>query len=81
SEPTVQEPKQELGQESEGNTGSDNRTQQQTPPTVSQKSLFEDFDDNSITGLDLFQQGQSYNPDEEAFIRRMKRQHRRGRKH
>lgn len=81
SEPTVQEPKQELGQESEGNTGSDSRTQQQTPPAASQKSLFEDFDDNSITGLDLFQQGQSYNPDEEAFIRRMKRQHRRGRKH
>ena len=81
SEPTVQEPKQELGQESEGNTGSDSRTQQQTPPAASQNSLFEDFDDNSITGLDLFQQGQSYNPDEEAFIRRMKRQHRRGRKH
>ena len=52
SEPTVQEPKQELGQESEGNTGSDSRTQQQTPPAASQKSLFEDFDDNSITGLE-----------------------------
>ena len=81
SEPTDQEPRQEPRQESEGNTGSDSRTQQQTPPAASQKSLFEDFDDNSITGLDLFQQGQSYNPDEEAFIRRMKRQHRRGRKH
>ena len=80
SEPTDQEPRQEQRQESEGNTGSDSRTQQQTPPAASQKSLFEDFDDNSITGLDLFQQGQSYNPDEEAFIRRMKRQHRRGRK-
>lgn len=80
SEPTDQEPRQEPRQESEGNTGSDSRTQQQTPPAASQKSLFEDFDDNSITGLDLFQQGQSYNPDEEAFIRRMKRQHRRGRK-
>ena len=81
SDPTDQEPKQEPRQESEGNTGSDSRTQQQTPPAASQKSLFEDFDDNSITGLDLFQQWQSYNPDEEAFIRRMKRQHRRGRKH
>ena len=81
SEPTDQEPRQEQRQESEGNTGSDSRTQQQTPPAASQKSLFEDFDDNSIPGLDLFQQGQSYNPDEEAFIRRMKRQHRRGRKH
>ena len=81
SEPTDQEPKQEPRQESEGNTGPDSRTQQQTPPAASQKSLFEDFDDNSIPGLDLFQQGQSYNPDEEAFIRRMKRQHSRGRKH
>ena len=81
SEPTDQEPRQEPRQESEGNTGSDSRTQQQTPPAASQKSLFDDFDDNLIPGLDLFQQGQSYNPDEEAFIRRMKRQHRRGRKH
>ena len=81
SEPTDQEPRQEPRQESEGNTGSDSRTQQQTPPAASQKSLFDDFDDNSVPGLDLFQQGQSYNPDEEAFIRRMKRQHRRGRKH
>lgn len=81
SEPTDQEPRQEPRQESEGNTGPDSGTQQQTPPAASQKSLFDDFDDNLIPGLDLFQQGQSYNPDEEAFIRRMKRQHRRGRKH
>lgn len=40
--------------------------------------------DNYDYGLTLpgfeIQQGQSVNPDEEAFIRRMKRQHRRGRK-
>ena len=82
SETTDQKPRQEPRQESESNNGPgpDSRSQQQTPPAASQKNLFDDFDDNSIPGLDLFQQGQSYNPDEEAFIRRMKRQHRRGRK-
>lgn len=83
TQPSGQEPRQEPRQESEGNNGSgpDSSTQQQPHPAASQKSLFDDFDDNSIPGLDLFQQGKSYNPDEEAFIRRMKRQHRRGRKH
>lgn len=83
TEPTDQETRQEPRQESEGNNGPrpDSSTQQQPPSAASQKSLFDDFDDNSVPGLDLFQQGQSYNPDEEAFIRRMKRQHRRGRKH
>lgn len=33
----------------------------------------------SLPGFEI-QQGRSFNPDEEAFIRRMKRQHRRGRK-
>lgn len=42
----------------------------------------QDYDNDFELSLpDLFQQGQSVNPDEEAFIRRMKRQHRRGRKH
>ena len=40
----------------------------------------DDYDyDISLPGFEI-QQGQSVNPDEEAFIRRMKRQHRRGRK-
>ena len=40
----------------------------------------DDYDyDLSLPGFEI-QQGRSYNPDEEAFIRRMKRQHRRGRK-
>jgi hypothetical protein len=41
----------------------------------------DDYDyDLSLPGFEI-QQGLSFNPDEEAFIRRMKRQHRRGRKH
>lgn len=40
----------------------------------------DDYDyDLSLPGFEI-QQGRSFNPDEEAFIRRMKRQHRRGRK-
>ena len=34
--------------------------------------------DLTIPGLDLFQQGQSFNPDEEEFIRRMKKKKKRG---
>ncbi len=34
--------------------------------------------DFSIPGLDLFQQGQSFNPDEEAFRRRMQRKKKKG---
>ncbi len=36
--------------------------------------------DGILPGFDLFQPGQSYNPDEEEFIRRMKRKRRRGRR-
>lgn len=50
----------------------------QSPADTSDNS--EDYDyDISLPGFEI-RQGQSVNPDEEAFIRRMKRQHRRGRK-
>ena len=43
-------------------------------PTQSQSSHSDSGDyDFSLPGLDLFQQGQSFNPDEEEFRRRMQR--------
>lgn len=41
-----------------------------------------DYDDSDFTlpGLDLFQQGQSFNPDEEEFRRRMQRKKKKGRR-
>lgn len=53
-----------------------------TDPSVSAGHSHDndDYDyDLSLPGFEI-QQGRSFNPDEEAFIRRMKRQHRRGRK-
>lgn len=50
------------------------------PPAAKTPVSTPDSDyDISLPGFEI-QQGQSVNPDEEAFIRRMKRQHRRGRK-
>ena len=49
--------------------------------TVTQSvSDFGDYD-LPIPGLDLFQQGQSFNPDEEEFRRRMQRKKKRGPRH
>ena len=72
-----------------GNTGSDNQSQTDTAQdtqtsggqqqsTVTQSvSDFGDYD-LPIPGLDLFQQGQSFNPDEEEFRRRMQRKKKKG---
>ena len=73
-------------------TGSDTRTLSGTSPgsqtsvgqqqsTVTQSAS--DFDDYDlpIPGLDLFQQGQSFNPDEEEFRRRMQRKKKNGPRH
>lgn len=50
------------------------------PETPAHTRHDDDLDyDISLPGFEI-QQGRSFNPDEEAFIRRMKRQHRRGRK-
>lgn len=47
---------------------------QATAPTQNQTSHSDSGDyDFSLPGLDLFQQGQSFNPDEEEFRRRMQR--------
>ena len=53
----------------------------QNQHTVTQSvSDFSDYD-LPIPGLDLFQQGQSFNPDEEEFRRRMQRKKKRGPRH
>ena len=56
-------------------------TNVQSQSTVTQS--VSDFDDYGlpIPGLDLFQQGQSFNPDEEDFRRRMQRKKKRGPRH
>lgn len=60
---------------------SDTRTPEPAPTMDAHRTEHsDDYDyDISLPGFEI-QQGQSVNPDEEAFIRRMKRQHRRGRK-
>ncbi len=56
-------------------------TNVQSQSTVTQSvSDFGDYD-LPIPGLDLFQQGQSFNPDEEDFRRRMQRKKKRGPRH
>ncbi|MDO5395574.1 MAG: conjugal transfer protein MobB [Bacteroidales bacterium] len=56
-------------------------TNVQSQSTVTQSvSDFGDYD-LPIPGLDLFQQGQSFNPDEEEFRRRMQRKKKRGPRH
>ena len=50
-------------------------------PTQSQSAHSDSGDyDFSLPGLDLFQPGQSFNPDEEEFRRRMQRKKKRGRR-
>lgn len=58
-----------------------NSTNGKQQSTVTQSvSDFGDYD-LPIPGLDLFQQGQSFNPDEEDFRRRMQRKKKRGPRH
>ena len=49
----------------------------QNRPSTTNRDISDDYD-LTIPGLDLFQQGQSFNPDEEEFIRRMKKKKKRG---
>ena len=61
--------------------GQQQSTSTQQHITVAQSvSGFGDYD-LPIPGLDLFQQGQSFNPDEEDFRRRMQRKKKRGPRH
>ena len=53
------------------------KTANQNRPSTTNRDISDDYD-LTIPGLDLFQQGQSFNPDEEEFIRRMKKKKKRG---
>ena len=83
-EPTPEDTHSDTVQEPDNNhpSGSQqNSTNGQQQSTVTQSvSDFGDYD-LPIPGLDLFQQGQSFNPDEEDFRRRMQRKKKRGPRH
>ena len=67
-------------QDSQSSDNQQQPTNRQYQSTVSQPvSDFGDYD-LPIPGLDLFQQGQSFNPDEEEFRRRMQRKKKKGRR-
>lgn len=65
--------------QSTANTQHPSSGSQHTTPSQSH----DDYSDNDFTlpGLDLFQTGQSFNPDEEEFRRRMQRKKKRGPRH
>ena len=67
-------------QDTQSSCGQQQSAGGQSQHTVTQSvSDFGDYD-LPIPGLDLFQQGQSFNPDEEEFRRRMQRKKKKGRR-
>ena len=89
--PPVEPTPDDIGSNNQSQTGTAQDTQSscgqqqsaggQSHHTVTQSvSDFGDYD-LPIPGLDLFQQGQSFNPDEEEFRRRMQRKKKRGPRH
>ena len=80
-EPTPEDSHSDNTQEPDNNQpsgGQQQSTSTQQHITVAQSvSGFDDYD-LPIPGLDLFQQGQSFNPDEEEFRRRMQRKKKKG---
>lgn len=83
-EPTPEDTHSDTVQEPDNNQPSgsqQNSTNGQQQSTITQSvSDFGDYD-LPIPGLDLFQQGQSFNPDEEDFRRRMQRKKKKGPRH
>ena len=83
-EPTYEDSHSDTTQEPKFDQPSSSQRQStggQNQHTVTQSvSDFSDYD-LPIPGLDLFQQGQSFNPDEEEFRRRMQRKKKRGPRH
>ena len=81
--PLVEDTHSDTTQQPDNNQPSDSQQQStsgQSQSTASQSvSDFGDYD-LPIPGLDLFQQGQSFNPDEEEFRRRMQRKKKKGRR-
>lgn len=81
--PPIEPTPYDTGSNNQSQTGTAQDTQTsggQQQSTVTQSvSDFGDYD-LPIPGLDLFQQGQSFNPDEEEFRRRMQRKKKKGRR-
>lgn len=65
--------------QSTANTQQPSSGSQQTTPSQSHDNYSDS--DFTLPGLDLFQQGQSFNPDEEDFRRRMQRKKKKGPRH
>ncbi len=80
-EPTPDDTHSDTTQEPDNNQPSGSQQQstsgQPQSPVTQSVSEFGDYD-LPIPGLDLFQQGQSFNPDEEEFRRRMQRKKKKG---
>ena len=79
-EPTYEDSHFDTTQEPEDNQQSQSTSGQQQSAVTQSVSDFSDYD-LPIPGLDLFQQGQSFNPDEEEFRRRMQRKKKKGPRH
>ena len=76
-EPTLGDTHSDTAQEPAVNQPSSGQHQHTVTQSVSDLGDY----DLPIPGLDLFQQGQSFNPDEEEFRRRMQRKKKRGTRH
>ena len=79
-EPTYEDSHSDTTQEPEDNQQSQSTSGQQQSTVTQSVSNSGDYD-LPIPRLDLFQQGQSFNPDEEEFRRRMQRKKKKGPRH
>ena len=84
---TVVIPVEDTFTDSESTTQPQSTANKQQPSSGSQQTTPSQSHDNysdsdfTLPGLDLFQQGQSFNPDEEDFRRRMQRKKKKGPRH
>ncbi len=81
-EPTSEDPHSDTTQEQDNNqpSGSQQQSTSTQHTTVTQSPTDYGDSDFALPGLDLFQQGQSFNPEEEEFRRRMQRKKKKGRR-
>lgn len=81
--PPIEPTSEDTGSDNQSQTDTEQHTQssggQHHSTDTQSVSDFGDYD-LPIPGLDLFQQGQSFNPDEEDFRRRMQRKKKKGRR-
>lgn len=81
--PPIEPTPEDTGSDNQSQTDTEQHTQssggQYQSTSTQSASDFGDYD-LPIPGLDLFQQGQSFNPDEEEFRRRMQRKKKKGRR-